>query len=312
MRSMGNLPEKFLERLNQIIPDQNRDEVLNSFGIKKKVSARVNTLKINRKEIHALLKKEEIPFERVPWNQDALIFQDKDHSRIRFLINEGLIYIQNLSSMLVPLLLDPKEGESVLDLCAAPGSKTTQMSAMMNNAGSIVAIEHVKARSYKLRSVIKMCDAQNISVKLTDGRKYKPHGQYFDKILIDAPCSSEGRFRLDRPKTMRYWSLRKIREMRKKQRGLLLNASRLLKPGGVMVYSTCTFSPEENEGVVDWFLRKTKGEYSVSSFNLDQVRTYAPLLHWRNKSFDHQVNHCIRILPDRYMDAFFIAKIERT
>jgi 16S rRNA (cytosine1407-C5)-methyltransferase len=223
------------------------------------------------------------------------------------LINDGFLYRQSLSSMLPALILAPCPGERVLDMCAAPGSKTTQMAAMMNNEGEIVAVEAIHQRSYKLRSVVEKMGAGNVSLKLTDARQFRSH-QLFDRILVDAPCSSEGRFKVREPKTFAYWSPRKIREMARKQKGLLLSASRLLKPGGVMVYSTCTFAPEENEGAVDWLMRKTQGALDVEAVDLKDIPRYPCLPEWRGKVFDSRVQKCLRVLPEDGMEGFFITK----
>ena len=136
------------------------------------------------------------------------------------------------------------------------------------------------------------------------------HG--FDKILVDAPCSSEGRFKIADKKTFAYWSLRKIKEMVHKQRGLLLNASRLLKPGGTLVYSTCTFAPEENEGVVNWLLKKTAGALKVEPVLLDDVVSYPAVEEWEGKIFNPAVRNCFRVLPTSEMEGFFITKIVKT
>lgn len=223
------------------------------------------------------------------------------------MIQKGFLYRQSLSSMLPAIVLDPRPGERVLDLCAAPGSKTTQMAAMMDNTGEIVAVEAIRQRSYKLRAVIEQMGVANVAIMVIDGRRFKSE-QLFDKILIDAPCSSEGRFHLDHPKTFAYWSPRKIKEMARKQRGLLLTASRLLKPGGTMVYSTCTFAPEENEGVVDWLLRKTEGTLEVEAMDLKGIPHYPCLGEWQGKVFDPRVQKCLRVLPEDGMGGFFIAK----
>ena len=168
-------------------------------------------------------------------------------------------------------------------------------------------VEAIRQRYYKLRSVVEQMGAANIALKIMDGRRFKCD-QLFDKILVDAPCSSEGRFHMDHPKTFAYWSPRKIKEMVRKQRGLLLSASRLLKPGGVMVYSTCTFAPEENEGVVDWLLRKTQGSLDMEAMDLKDIPHYPCLPEWQEKVFDPRVQRCLRILPENGMEGFFIAK----
>lgn len=141
-----------------------------------------------------------------------------------------------------------------------------------------------------------------------DARHFRPQEGLFDKVLADVPCSCEGRFQKEHPKTYAYWSLRKIKEMKRKQKGLLLSAGRCLKPGGHIVYSTCTFAPEENEAVVDWFLKKTEGCFELKPISIKGIKTYGPLSHWKNKSFGDQIAYSLRILPDDYGDAFFMAK----
>lgn len=299
----------FLERLKTIVGRERYDQVVQSFSRPDILSVRVNTLKTTRSGIITRLKERNISFREVPWSAEALILEGIPREELgrKDLINDGLLYCQSLSSMLPVLALAPRPGERVLDMCAAPGSKTTQMAAMMNNEGEIVAVEAIRQRSYKLRAVIEQTGAANVAVTVLDGRRFKSE-QPFDKILIDAPCSSEGRFHLAHPKTFAYWSPRKIKEMTRKQRGLLLSASRLLKPGGTMVYSTCTFSPEENEGVVDWLLRKTQGSLDVETIDMKDIPHYPCLSQWQEKVFDPRVTKCLRILPADGMEGFFIAK----
>jgi len=205
-------------------------------------------------------------------------------------------------------ILDPKPREHVLDMCAAPGSKTTQMAARMKNKGEITAIDTVRGRYYKLRAVAKLMGAVNIHFKLMDARRFRPKDQLFDKVLVDAPCSSEGRFKMDIPKTFAYWSPRKIKEMARKQKGLLISASRLLKPGGTMVYSTCTFAPEENEKVIQYLLKKTEGVLKVEQTNIEGVTTYPSIREWQGRDLGDSSRHCFRVLPRDGMEGFFVAK----
>ena len=145
---------------------------------------------------------------------------------------------------------------------------------------------------------------------MIDGRRLKSF-ELFDKILVDAPCTTEGRFKTFEPESYGYWSPRKIREMVRKQRGLLLNAGRLLKLGGIMVYSTCTFAPEENEGVIDWLLRKTEGQLKLSPIVFPDIESYPSPVEWEGKKFSDETQKCLRILPNKMMEGFFVAKLIR-
>jgi 16S rRNA (cytosine1407-C5)-methyltransferase len=128
---------------------------------------------------------------------------------------------------------------------------------------------------------------------------------------VDAPCSSEGRFKVDDPDTVAYWSLRKVKEMSYKQKGILLSASRLVAPGGVLVYATCTFSPEENEEVVDWFLRKSEGLFDVEDAGVEGVPRLPCLTQWGKGVYHEDVMKCLRVKPDQTYIGFFVAKFRK-
>ncbi len=305
------LPETFIKRLEKIIPQSHFLSVLDSFSRPDSLCLRVNTLKIPLDEAFDELNKEGMAFSRISWSKTAVVIQGvaKEVLSAHSLVTEGKLYFQALSSMLPVVVLDPKPGESILDMCAAPGSKTTQMAAMMNGQGEIVAVETVKPRFFRLKSVCALLGATNVSCKLTDARRFRSSG-LFDKILVDAPCSSEGRFKTFDKKSVGYWSPRKIKEMAHKQKGLLLSASRLLKDGGRMVYSTCTFAPEENESVVDWFLRKSEGMI-MEPVRIEGVFSYPCLGEWEGREFSTEVEKAFRVLPTGMMGGFFVASFRK-
>jgi 16S rRNA (cytosine1407-C5)-methyltransferase len=227
-------------------------------------------------------------------------------------VAQGKIYQQNLSSMIPAVILDPQPGERLLDACAAPGSKTTQMAAMIGAQGSIVAVESSRSRFFRLRAVCELLGATNVETKLCDLRRYRPaEGDLFDRILVDAPCSSEGRFKDDLSKTTDYWSVRKIKEMSYKQKGILMSAARLLKPGGALVYATCTFAPEENEEVVDWFLERSQGAFALEKISLPGVPAMPCLPEWQRHTYSAAIDQCLRVRPDGIYSGFFVAKFRK-
>lgn len=304
-----DLPKVFIERLNDIIPAAHIPDVIKSFSLSERPCFRVNTLRWDILSAENYFKEQ--GFHPIPLTVCPGAFLMMPHDKVALRsskpVEEGRIYWQNPSSLLPALILDPRPGERILDLCAAPGSKTTQMAAMMNGTGEITALEVVKGRFFKLRSVIELTGAANVLSKCMDARRFQPRDGAFEKVLVDAPCSSEGRFNTGDKDSFGYWSPRKIKEMAQKQKGLLLNAGRCVIPGGRLVYSTCTFAPEENESVVDWFLRKSAGCFELEPFHLPEVPRYPALRGFQKQSYKHDLSAAWRVLPDGIFSGFFLA-----
>lgn len=304
-------PPEFLHRLSLIVPVEGQAVFLAPGECPEK-ALRVNLLKTGVEEVRALLDEGNVAYRRVEWCEEALMMPAGSEKSVTItsLLADGRAYWQSLASMLVVKILDPRPGDSVLDMCAAPGSKTTQMAATMKNTGTIMAVEAVRGRLFKLRSVCTLMGADLVKTVFKDARKFRSE-ELFDRVLVDAPCSTEARFRSEEPESFKYWSPRKIKEMSFKQKGLLLNAGRLLKPGGTMVYSTCTFAPEENEEVVDWFLNKAGGGYTVSRPEIKGIATYGALKSWGKRTYCSETAGCLRLLPSPGMEGFFIAAFKR-
>jgi 16S rRNA C967 or C1407 C5-methylase (RsmB/RsmF family) len=249
------LPEVFCERFTQIYPDESIKSV---FGTPRGVQGvRVNAMKSGqdrvRHVLHEVFEWEE--FDGYP-GCGVIPIARRDDPHIRQLCDEGRLYFQDPASMAAVWALDPQPHETVWDCCAAPGSKLTHISALMKNSGCILATEKVKNRFYKMKHLLDLYGVECVEPVCVDARGVRHRQAGYDRILVDAPCSSDGRFRIGDARTWRYWSERKIREMRHKQKGLLKSAIPFLKPGGVLVYSTCTSAPEENEQVVHWCLKR--------------------------------------------------------
>lgn len=222
---------------------------------------------------------------------------------------EGLFVVQDVSSMVPAMVLDPKPEETVLDLAAAPGMKTVQMAELMQNKGAIVAVDANKLRLKGLRFNLNRLGVINALVVNADGRFFRPR-ILFDKVLLDAPCSSEGviRKRLD---ALKGWSQRLVENKSKLQKQLIQNAFSLLRPQGELVYSTCTFAPEENEVVIQQLLDK-HANAQLEKIEIPDFKLRSGLSEFNRLRFSPEMKRCIRVFPqDNDSEAFFVAKIKK-
>jgi len=235
----------------------------------------------------------------------------------------GYFYVQEVSSMLPILVLQPREGDILLDLCASPGSKTTQAAAMMENGGSIVANEVSMGRLGILSSNLERCGVMNTIVTRKEGVAFcnnvlKKSKIRFDKILVDAPCSGEGTLRKS-PKTFEMWNIKMINKIASLQRRLAENALKLLKVGGEMIYSTCTLAPEEDEFIVDHLMKNFDIEIMDISLPLKFREGVTRWVTGNGKQdggkkveLDANCRKCLRLYPqDNDTDGFFVAKIKK-
>ncbi len=225
----------------------------------------------------------------------------------------GYYYIQELSSMLPIIALNPKQNEIILDLCSAPGSKTSQLAAKMKNTGTIIANEISLGRIKILASNLERCGVTNTIITRKEGavlcKRLKNRRFEFDKILIDAPCSGEGTLR-STPKTYLMWNIKTIKNLPKIQINLLRSALEILKPKGEIIYSTCTHAPEENEAVISKLLNEFK-DIKIETIKLP-IKFREGITKWENKQFNQEVKKCARIYPqDNNTEGFFIAKIRK-
>ena len=302
------LPRDFVDELYEQYTPITVDKILTGMLGERNTSLRVNTIKYNIQELMKYLREKNIKFERVSWYNDALIIKNANEKEIQKLdiYEKGYIYLQSLSSMIPPLVLNPKPGEKVLDLTAAPGSKTTQMVVMMKNDGYILANELDKIRCKRLQYNVKKQGANIVEVINNRGEKVgEEYQEQFDKVLLDAPCSGEGRFLGNNVGTYRNWSKRTVRELAKLQKKLFKSAYTALKPNGMMVYSTCTLNKDENENILQW---------AIENFNvklLDINIDFKEKMQGFNDGLDGSINKAIRILPSKNMEGFFVAKLKK-
>ncbi|MEO0004528.1 MAG: RsmB/NOP family class I SAM-dependent RNA methyltransferase [candidate division WOR-3 bacterium] len=300
-------PKGFIERYERFIPDF--DDFLEAMLTPLPRVFRINTIKAKPEEVLPLVEDlEPTPLPYCPVAYSVKNGSGLGRSLIHFL---GLIYIQEAASMIPPLILDPQPGETVLDLAAAPGSKTTQMSAMMKNKGLLIANDLSLRRVRGLIGNIDRMGCLNVAVCRTDGiilaRKLQG---ICDRVLVDAPCSSEGTIRKTREALVR-WSIKGIENFSRVQKGMITAGYQALKPDGRMVYSTCTIAPEENEAVVSYLLKRFP-DAEILPIELPGLLTRAALKEWNKESFPEPVTRCCRILPqDNNTEAFFVALIRK-
>ncbi len=267
-------------------------------------SIRVNTLKAPLNVVVERLK-EEFELEPVAWVREGFFISVDNLAKVPE-HSLGLIFGQEASSMIPPVVLDPKPGELVLDMAAAPGSKTGQIAQYMENEGCIIANDPKLSRANVLIANLNKMGVLNARVTTKDGAYFGRFENTFDRVLLDAPCSSAGMTRKSW-KFLTGWRLRGVIKYMNIQKRLILAAYRALKPGETLVYSTCTIDPLENEEVVDYLLRKTDAR--LERIDLP-VKTSEPVLEWEGKTYSSELKKALRIHPnDNDTEAFFIAKI---
>jgi NOL1/NOP2/sun family putative RNA methylase len=225
----------------------------------------------------------------------------------------GYYYIQEIASMMPVLVLNPKSNESVLDLAAAPGSKTTQIACMMNNQGVLIANEVSLGRVSILSTNLQRCAVTNSLVIRQTGeslcKKLVDLDFKLDKILADVPCSGEGTIRSS-PKTTQMFSENLINNLSNTQKYLAINALKALKVNGTLVYSTCTHAPEENEAIISHLLENYPVEIQEIILPL---KTRPGITKWKNEVYNKDVKKCARIYPqDNNTEGFFIAYLKKT
>lgn len=249
------LPAVFLEKMKTLLRDE-YEEFLESYDQPRYYGLRVNRLKTG---VDDFLRISPFPLEPVPWTKDGFYYPEGAGPGRHPYYYAGLYYIQEPSAMLPGAVLDAQPGERVLDLCAAPGGKTVQLAAGMKGQGLLVANDINSDRVKALVKNIELCGVRNaIVTNDSPGKLAERFEGFFDRILVDAPCSGEGMFRKDE-EAARSWENFKCEKCAGMQWDILQNVDRMLKPGGSIVYSTCTFSPEEDEIMIARFLESHDG-----------------------------------------------------
>ncbi len=316
------LPDKFINRMKYML-GQECDAFLVSFEYERSKALRLNPLKLQGGRDEA---KGKLPYETkdILWEENGFVYKDEDEPGKSALHMAGLYYIQEPSAMSPVAYLDPKPGHRVLDLCAAPGGKSTQIAGRMQGRGVLISNEINAGRAKILSENIERMGISNAMVlnETPENLSSRFEG-WFDRILIDAPCSGEGMFRKNED-AVTNWSPDNVRLCADRQDGILDNAAAMLAPNGRLVYSTCTFAPDEDEGTIYRFLLRHP-EFKVCEVPLfegmDRGNPEWALIDsadegtWHDQpsqEISQQLSGCIRLWPHHLKgEGHFLAVLER-
>lgn len=297
-----HVPKFLIEMLIQQYGEEITSKILEGYSQKRMVTFRINTLKTSIEKVEEVLKNNNIEFEKVSWSDVAYIVKNVREDTLKELeiYKNGEIYLQSLSSMLPPIVLEPKENTDILDMCAAPGGKTTELASLTNNNANITACELNKIRIEKLKYNIEKQGATSVYIMQEDSRRINDFFS-FDNILLDAPCSGSGTLNVEDVNLEKTFTEKLIEKSQKAQLELLNKAVKILKQGQEMVYSTCSILNKENEEIVSKILKNNKVEIVPIEF---KGKEELPLL-------PTKIDGTLCVMPTELYEGFFIAKIRK-
>lgn len=293
------LPNELCELLSANYDEDVVEKITKGYLTKRIESFRVNTLLATKEEVVTILMNNNIQFVEVKEIDNA--FQTDESSKIKKLsiYLEGKIYFQNLSSMLPPLFLEAAPKQDILDMAAAPGSKTSEIAALTNNLAQIMAVEPNKIRLERLKYNCNKLGVKNVNFMLQDARKLDDYFS-FDRILLDAPCSGSGTLSFN-DESINKFSKQLVYNSSKLQKELIKKAAKMLKKGGILIYSTCSILSKENEEVVEFAKKLGMLEQVILT---NEELSFLPL-------YKPSVNGTLLVMPNESYEGFFIAKFRK-
>lgn len=296
-----NLPVFLRERLLKEYKKDIVEKIILGYMQRRKVTLRVNTIKMKEDELENFLINSKINYSKVSFYSSAYILENIREEEIRNweFYKEGKIYLQSLSSMLPPLVLEPKAKENILDMAAAPGGKTTQISALSKNTALITACEKNKIRYERLEYNVNKQGAKGINLMRIDARNLSDFFS-FDKILLDAPCSGSGTLNLKNENIEKNFTEELIERSVKLQETLLKKAIKILKVGGELIYSTCSILKEENEDLLERILNKNLELIPIANNIFENV-----------PKLPVKLEGTLSVMPNELYEGFFVAKIRK-
>lgn len=290
------------EKLENQYGKELTEKIFEGYRLKRKTTFRINTLKSNSNEVEDELNKNSIKFKKVEYIENAYILEEaneKDLEKLQ-IYNEGKIYVQSLSSMLPPIILNPRENADILDMTSAPGSKTTQIACLVNNNANITACEMNNIRAEKLKYNVEKQGASSVYIMIKDARQIDDFFK-FDQILLDAPCSGSGTLNFNDENIDKYFTENLIKKSSKTQLALLKKALNIIKQGEEIVYSTCSILEEENENIINEVLKNKNIEIVPIDIKYNSCIPVLPT----------KIPGTLCVLPTQNFEGFFVAKIKK-
>lgn len=296
------IPEFLIERLENQYGKDLVKEIIEGYKKQRKVTFRVNTLKTTVEGIEKVLDEKNIEYKKVSYYKEAFIIENIRENEIEKLecYKNGEIYMQSLSSMLPPIILEPKESTDILDMTAAPGGKTTQIAAITKNKARITAVEMNKIRAEKLKYNVEKQGASAVYIMEQDARKIDSFFS-FDSILLDAPCSGSGTININDVKLEKTFTRELINKSIKSQKTLIRKAIEILKKGSELVYSTCSILREENEDIINEILKTKKVE--IVNINFPGIEELPKL--------PSKIKGTLCVMPNEEYEGFFVTKLKK-
>ena len=299
----------FVERYRPIIDDW--DAFVDAIQRPLPTCIWTNTLRTSPDQVVEQLRNHGLSCEPLPWLPHAFKLPSDVRIGNQLAYGIGLYHVQEEASLLPIPLLDPQPGERIIDLCAAPGNKTAQIGVRMENRGTLVANDRNYGRLWTMRSTLDRLGLANVTTTCYDAANYPPESGHFDRVLVDVPCSCEGTSR-KHPDVLEDATLSE--SLIGTQKAILRRAVQRCRPGGRIVYATCTYAPEENEAVVDHVLG-TMGadQLSVRPARIDGVTSSPGLTEWKGDTFDPSLSRAMRVWPHQNdTGGFFVAVLEKS
>lgn len=296
------IPQFYIDMLEKQYGIEITKKIINGYNGRRVLTLRVNTLKSDSNTIKNKLNKAGIKYEKVFFGEDAFIIRNVDEKIIKTLdiYEKGEIYLQSLSSMLPPIILNPQQGADILDMAAAPGGKTTQMAALSQNKAHITACEINNIRAERLKYNVEKQGATCVYIMQKDARQIEDFFS-FDQILLDAPCSGSGTINLDDNKLNKTFTKKLIDKSTASQIALLRKAIKILKPGKEIVYSTCSILSCENEEIINKVIKESDVEIVPIEYEWIEKLPLLPT----------KISGTLCVCPDENFEGFFIAKIRK-